>query len=71
MQDIFNSDLINSLNRVEPAFDDFLSPSGLNSIAFKDPYAKLCFITTLVKSMILNVTSQQQSATPRQGQEQE
>lgn len=59
MQDIFNSDLINSLNRVEPAFDDLLSPSGLNSIAFKDPYAKLCFITTLVKSMILNVTSQQ------------
>ena len=59
MQDIFNSDLINSLNRVEPAFDDVLSPSGLNSIAFKDPYAKLCFITTLVKSMILNVTSQQ------------
>jgi hypothetical protein len=59
MQDIFNSHLINSLNRVEPAFDELLSPSGLNSIAFKDPYAKLCFTTTLVKSMILNVTSQQ------------
>jgi hypothetical protein len=60
MQDIFNSDLINSLNRVDPAFEDLLSPSGLNSIAFKDPYAKLCFTTTLVKSMILNLTSQQQ-----------
>jgi hypothetical protein len=66
MQDTFNSHLINSLNRVEPAFDELLSPSGLNSIAFKDPYAKLCFATTLVKSMILNVTSQQQQQQPPQ-----
>lgn len=45
---------------MEPAYDDLLSPSGLNSLTFSDPYAKLCFTTMLVKSIISRVTLQQQ-----------
>ena len=59
IHDIFNSDLISIHDRMEPEIKDILSPNGLNSIAFSDPYAKLCFTTMLVKSMIFRLTSQQ------------
>ena len=45
---------------MEPEINDFLSPNGLNSIVFSDPYAKLCFTTMLVKSIISRVTSKPQ-----------
>lgn len=40
--------------------NDIPSPKGLNSIAFSDPYAKLCFTTMIVKSLISRVTSPQE-----------
>ena len=45
---------------MEPEINDILSPKGLNSIVFSDPYAKLCFTTMLVKSIISRVTSKPQ-----------
>lgn len=53
LQATFNSDVMNSNNKVELTYNDILSSNGLNSVTFSNPYAKLCFTTMIAKSIIL------------------
>ena len=36
---------------MEPSSLDMLSAGGLNSLTFSEPYAKLCFVNSLIQSM--------------------
>lgn len=49
---------------MDELYDDILSPAGLNSLIFDDPYAKLCFVGMIASQYCLKNRQDRQQSLP-------